>query len=338
PTSAFRTYLDNSMSQILLAGYDVTNDLSQIDVFTWRGGDFMEDGDVDLDDYDQFVTCYTGPDGGPVGSECQLGDFDGDDDVDCADWLRFVLAWTEDGGPPDFEPCPCQLVDAPQAETVVVAKNRFLSLVPNNPGRQTALRLTFVDVPPPHDAVNGSTMWVAEPVEYCENAGQDVAPPPPEECGAAPGLPSLTFTASTLQCQPDYLDWSEYETVHVYHEAIVPDGVYEIQAIDETCDSGLEAAFSSAAYFTTSLWGDLVSNCITRPCGPPDGIVGIPTDVTAALDKFKNLDGAPMKARCDIEPNIADLRVNISDVTFVLDAFRGFDYPFAPGPPPPPCP
>lgn len=32
PASEFRQYLDNSMSRILLAGYDVTNDLAQIDV------------------------------------------------------------------------------------------------------------------------------------------------------------------------------------------------------------------------------------------------------------------------------------------------------------------
>jgi hypothetical protein len=38
PDSHFRVYLDNSMSQILAAGYEVTNDLDQIDVFSmsWR--------------------------------------------------------------------------------------------------------------------------------------------------------------------------------------------------------------------------------------------------------------------------------------------------------------
>ena len=46
PSSDFRTYLDASMSQMLAAGYDVTNDLDQIDVFTWDGvlGPIFADG------------------------------------------------------------------------------------------------------------------------------------------------------------------------------------------------------------------------------------------------------------------------------------------------------
>ena len=37
PSSAFRVYLDNSLAQILGAGYAVTNDLAQIDAVTWDG-------------------------------------------------------------------------------------------------------------------------------------------------------------------------------------------------------------------------------------------------------------------------------------------------------------
>ena len=37
PSSAFRNYLDNSMDQILGAGYNVTNDLAQIEAVTWDG-------------------------------------------------------------------------------------------------------------------------------------------------------------------------------------------------------------------------------------------------------------------------------------------------------------
>ena len=85
---------------------------------------------------------------------------------------------------------------------------------------------------------------------------------------------------------------------------------------------------------TTSAWGDLVRNCITDPCWPPDGDVLI-ADATAVIDKFRNLDGAPTKARADIEPCIPDQQVNISDAVCVIDAFRGFPYPCLP--PEPPC-
>jgi hypothetical protein len=69
-------------------------------------GDLDRDGDVDLDDYDAFVSCFTGPDGGPVEPECQSGDFDGDGDIDCDDWNRFKLAWTgPPANPPPFDQC-----------------------------------------------------------------------------------------------------------------------------------------------------------------------------------------------------------------------------------------
>jgi len=58
----------------------------------------------------------------------------------------------------------------------------------------------------------------------------------------------------------------------------------------------------------------------------------VTVDVTACLDKFKNAQGAPIKARCDVEPNVPDGKVNITtDVTQILDAFIGYPYPF-PGP------
>ena len=78
----------------------------------WRGwplvpapGDLDDDGDVDLDDYSLFETCFTGPDGSPVEPGCEPGDFDGDADIDCDDWDQFVLAWTEPDDPPVLPQC-----------------------------------------------------------------------------------------------------------------------------------------------------------------------------------------------------------------------------------------
>ena len=71
-------------------------------------GDFDGDGDVDQDDLDQFESCFTGPDGGPVPPECQPGDFDGDDDIDCDDWDRFKEVWDEPGDPPAPSQIPCR--------------------------------------------------------------------------------------------------------------------------------------------------------------------------------------------------------------------------------------
>ncbi|UCC29642.1 MAG: hypothetical protein JSU86_15730, partial [Phycisphaerales bacterium] len=63
------------------------------------------------------------------------------------------------------------------------------------------------------------------------------------------------------------------------------------------------------------------------------GVVGIPTDVTAVLDKFKNLAPPSMpcyavvKVRADLDWCTPNQRIDISDVTFCLDAFRGVMYP-----------
>jgi hypothetical protein len=85
----------------------VTNDLEQIDLWTGSGsaGDFDGDGDVDLDDHGQFAACFTGPDGGPVPTECAAGDFLGDDDVDCEDFALFRTVWTDPGAFPDLPEC-----------------------------------------------------------------------------------------------------------------------------------------------------------------------------------------------------------------------------------------
>jgi hypothetical protein len=64
--------------------------------FVWQGarpGDYDGDGDVDLDDYEHFPGCMTGPDGGPIAGECDVFDFEPDDDVDLADFAEFQVAF-----------------------------------------------------------------------------------------------------------------------------------------------------------------------------------------------------------------------------------------------------
>jgi hypothetical protein len=62
PSSAFRIYLDHSMSYILAAGYNATNDFGQIDVTTWDPlGDLNCDGQVGFGDINPFVLALSNP-------------------------------------------------------------------------------------------------------------------------------------------------------------------------------------------------------------------------------------------------------------------------------------
>ena len=215
--------------------------------------------------------------------------------------------------------------------TCYVTKNRYISFVPGNPGKQTALRVTLAELPENFDEFVGQAMWVGEPRERTENSGKLW----PEE---APGYP--TFWGARLECSWHCRDWSAVGLLHVTDAEIVPEAVYHVQAIDCAADPQDEGNYTAPLVIPTGRWGDV--------CGkkgedgkwfPPDGEVIIPHDVTAVLDKFKNLDDVLMKARSDVEPNIPEWKVNIvSDVSFVLDAFRGCPYPAQAVDPPPGCP
>jgi hypothetical protein len=211
-------------------------------------------------------------------------------------------------------------------------KNRYISFVPGSPGEQTALRVTLTSLPSEFLAYEDTQVWVGEPVEMCENSGQgpDVNP---GDCGPVwVGGPVLTMHAATLQADQHCHDFGSVGLIHVTGCEIVPGGAYTVEAINCTDDPGYEVNYSDPLVINTSPWGNI--------CGPydpgsdvwtePDTSVDIVYDVTACVDKFRNVFGAPLKPRADVDPNVPDGKINItSDVTRVLDAFTGDPYPFA---------
>lgn len=49
---------------------------------------------LDLFDFANFQECLTGPDGGPISTECRAADSDGDGDVDLSDMAAVQLEFT----------------------------------------------------------------------------------------------------------------------------------------------------------------------------------------------------------------------------------------------------
>ncbi len=240
-----------------------------------------------------------------------------------------------------------------QGTLVTNIKNRMLSFTGGDPGRLQAVRVTFVDLPGAHTALNGTEMWVGEPVEYSEGGGRGFTDPctPSSPCAAG------SFLSSTLTQTPVFRDWSaDPDFVHVRDEFVIPHAVYRLQFVDDSCVLTNPASFSPPLEIGNAKWGDAVelsagdwraaeticaggtqqgqacirdSDCPSSTCG----IVSV-FDTLAMIAKFSGAPGAPSKTRMDllgvtVGPSpILDGKITVSDTVAVLSAFSGDGYPF----------
>lgn len=204
-------------------------------------------------------------------------------------------------------------------------KNRYVSfgIMPHEPGKQHAMQVTLVSLPG-YEYAETRTMWVQEPAVVTESSGSSGPAPPP------------TCMMARLGCSPFWTDWLLYDLVHVYDDSVIPGGVYEIRSIGEGCNLAEPGDYSLAIQVDLSAVGDIVGDCAVRPCGSPNGVVNF-VDISAAVEKFKNLPSAPIKARADVtsadvaDP-IPDLKVDFVDISYIVEAFRSEAVP-PPGPP-----
>jgi hypothetical protein len=216
----------------------------------------------------------------------------------------------------------CEPVLPPQAEPAGTAKNRYVSVQGDNPGRLTALRVRLTSLqhpnppnPPSHpprdfSAFEGQYRWVGPPTVYREEQ-----------------VPTPTFTAARLQCVPYYTDWAAVGLLQVYGPEIMPSSLYDVQAIEADCDvHGAESNYSPALTVVTSRFGD-----VDVPFSPPsattqpDGL-----DITGLVNKFKGVVGAIKKVRAHLQPAVLDpgKGINALDIVTAVDAFLGKAYPY----------
>jgi hypothetical protein len=217
----------------------------------------------------------------------------------------------------------CEPVNPPQDGPVANLKNRFISFQGSNPGKLTALRvkLTSLQHPDPPNlpgreptdfsAYEGEYRWVGSPVEYREGTA-----------------PQPTFIAARLQCAPYYTDWSTAGLVNVYGPEIMPSSLYHVQAIEQECDvNGGESNYSVSLTLGTARWGDVVPPFSPPSPGQPNAI-----DIVGVVNKLKALTGAPTKVYTMLQPAIVNLannnEINALDIVSVVDALKGFAYPY----------
>ena len=186
-----------------------------------------------------------------------------------------------------------------------VAKNRYITIVPPNVGRPTAIRVRLKSLPsaaPTNFAAHvGDVRWVWGPWD-----GE---------------FPPSVFHKGLLGCWPYYFDWSEIGTLYVTGAEIVPGGVYEVQAFDIECElyQGFEANYSSALQLSTrATWGDITG----------DGSANL-MDISAAVDAWRGAGDLPAAAKADIAPAIPNNIVDFVDIAAFVNAFVGYPYPYS---------
>ncbi len=198
--------------------------------------------------------------------------------------------------------------------------NRYLSIIPGNDGRSTAIRVRLKSLLHPEagpDSIfskfEGEVRWVGEPAVYIDT--QD---------------PLTTFTAAPLQCSPNFRDWSGTGVVRLFGSEIVPSSTYEIQVLPEGCSPLSEESYTRAMETATSRWGD-----VALPYGQSNGSVQPDMlDIAMLVNKFSEVDGAMAKYSAQLQPRVLDPAslVSFQDITACVDAFRGYPFPQQFGP------
>ncbi len=212
-----------------------------------------------------------------------------------------------------------------RSDATGINRCRFISFVPGHSGEQMAIRVKLVSLhhvdPPyaggpsiPFTSFEGQYRWVGPPTQYVESTSN-----------------ATPFFASSVQCSPHYQDWSSAGYLHVTGSAIVPSSLYDVQFVPASCmgNENSCAEISAPLTLATTRWAD-----IEAPFNPPSANTQPDLgDVSALVNKFKNVVGAPIKARAllagsDASGNI-DLSNNISfaHISACVDAFKGAPYP-----------
>jgi len=110
---------------------------------------------------------------------------------------------------------------------------------------------------------------------------------------------------------------------------ISPNGIYDVQLIESTCDPADEASYSTPLPLPTSaLWGDAVGGTTGGIWQPPNGVANL-EDVQALVQTFQGSPTAPPLTWSDLGDEVPNQVANLSDALLDVLAFQGAPYPFS---------
>ena len=245
-------------------------------------------------------------------------------------------------GPPEPDPagvcsggsvqgldCDADL-DCTGGGTCVSQKCRFISFsVTDAAGAETAIRVSSNSLhhPNPPYAIPPTTPFTSFETGTCDAPGEAAGCArwvgPPATYIESEAVPTA-FQAAKLQCTPHFQVWPA-GTLHVYGAEIVPSSTYDVTPFADAGGHTLGAAGSTVQIATTR-WGE-----VDAPYQPPG--VGQPdfSDVSALLNKFQSLLGAPIKAQGLLSGNdlttALEVDLGFNEIAACLNAFGGLPYP-----------
>ncbi|MFH1110092.1 MAG: right-handed parallel beta-helix repeat-containing protein, partial [Planctomycetota bacterium] len=155
----------------------------------------------------------------------------------------------------------------------------------------------------------GCVRWVGEPGTFYEAQGPPLSGP---------------YRAARLQCSPFYADWvgeTASGPVTVVGAEIMPSSEYSVQTYAASCTGNEDTCtnVSAAVPMYTRRSGDAETGYNPPGTGQqPDA-----GDVTALVNKFKKMAGAPLNFRSQLQPNLPELNTDVSasDIVAVVDAY-----------------
>lgn len=183
------------------------------------------------------------------------------------------------------------------------SKNRYVSIVPNNPGI-VAFRVDLTAGP----GTLGTVGWLDAPVDL--------------------GCPSncMGEMVSRIVDAPVYRLWTE-PVVHISDCEIVPAASYNIHATQDALVFSSPLSAQTTAHPQDKDWADVASGFDGLSWGPPDGFANV-TDVLAVLATIAQSTGAPSRTWTDLHNETPNYIVNVADVQQVVFGAAGNLYPY----------